>query len=75
MYLGMCSSVVIGRNLYWRLLVGKDIQCLVINREVKLFRDRWQFELKIVCYIIPDPDTFEEALEGPLLILGSWYCL
>jgi hypothetical protein len=73
MYLRMCSSVVIGRNLCWRLLVGKDIQCLGINREVKLFRDRWQFELKIIRHIIPDPDALEEALEGPLLILSNWY--
>jgi hypothetical protein len=52
-----------------------DIQCSGINRQVKIFRDRWQFKLKIVCHIIPDPDTFEETFEGPLLILGGWYCL
>jgi len=42
---------------------------------VKVFRDRWQFELKIKGHIIPDPDAFKEALEGPLLILGGWYRL
>jgi hypothetical protein len=40
-----------------------------------MFRDRWQFELKIIRHIIPDLDAFEEALEGPLLILSNWYCL
>ena len=60
-YLRMFSSVVI------------DIQCARINREVKLFRDRWQFELKIVHHINPDLGAFEETLNGPLLILGNWY--
>jgi hypothetical protein len=42
---------------------------------VKVFRNRWQFELKIVRRIIPDLGAFEEALEGPFLILSNWYCL
>ncbi len=38
---------------------------------MKVFRDPWQFELKIVRYIIPDPGALEEALEGPFLILSN----
>jgi hypothetical protein len=61
MYLGMCSSVVIG------------VQCFGINRKVKVSRDQWQFEFKIVRRLTPDLGAFEKALEGPLLILSNWY--
>jgi hypothetical protein len=44
MYLGMCDSVVI------------DVQCFRINRLAKMSRNLWQFELKIVCHIIPDEE-------------------
>jgi hypothetical protein len=40
-----------------------DDKCFRINRKVKLFRDRGQFELKIVRHIIPNPGAFEKALE------------
>jgi hypothetical protein len=39
-----------------------------------VLQDRWQFELEIILYIIPDPSAFKEAMEGPLLILGNRYC-
>jgi hypothetical protein len=42
---------------------------------VKVFRDRWQFELKIIRHIIPDPGASEEALEGQFLVLSKWYRL
>src|SRR5438309_3989636 len=58
MYLGMCSSLVMGRNLCRRLLTRTDVQCFGINRYVKLFRDRWQCEFKIVRHIIPDLGAF-----------------
>jgi hypothetical protein len=40
-----------------------------------MFQARWQFELEIVRHIISDPGAFEEALEGPLLILSNWLSL
>ena len=30
---------------------------------MKVFRDRWEFELEIVRHIIPDPGAFEEGPE------------
>ena len=39
-----------------------------------MLRERWRFELKIVRNTIPDPGAFEEAMEGPFVILGNWYC-
>jgi hypothetical protein len=74
-YLAIGSSLVIGRNLCRDLPTRTDVQYLRINRKVKVFRDRWQFELKIVRHIIPDPGAFKEALKGSLLILSDWYRL
>jgi hypothetical protein len=42
---------------------------------MKVFRDRWQFELEIVRHIIPDLGAFKKTLEGPFLILSKWYRL
>jgi len=42
---------------------------------VKVSRDRWQFELKIVRRLTPDLGGFEKALEGPFPILSKWYRL
>lgn len=47
----------------------------LFNQEVKVFRNRRQFELKIVHRIIPNLGAFEEHLERLFLMLSNWYCL
>jgi hypothetical protein len=42
---------------------------------MKVFRDRWQFELKIVRHITPILVRFRQNLEGQFLILSNWYRL
>ncbi len=59
MYLGMGGSFGMGRNLRWGLPTRTNVQCWGINREVKVFRNRRQFELKIERHIIPDLGAFE----------------
>jgi len=71
----MCGSIVINRSLCWGLLARADFQYCGINRQMKVFRDRWQFELKIVRHITPILVRLRQNLEGQFLILSNWYRL
>jgi hypothetical protein len=67
----MCHSAVRGSNLCGRPLTRTNAQRLGRDWEVEVLWDTWQLELEIIRCLIPDLGSFEETLEGPLLILRN----
>ena len=58
-------------NLCGGPLTRINSQRLGLDWEVEALWDTWQLELEIIRCLIPDLGTFEEALEGPLLIFRN----